>query len=69
MSDNENDLFNIHVSSDESANEDTRTKVPRDFQSEADFQAVLRSYRPKVEIGEVCRCFRDLLISATQKTR
>ncbi len=49
----DNDLFAIDISSDESATESTKTKVPRDFQSEADFQATLAAYRPNVQDGEV----------------
>lgn len=44
-------LFNIEVSSaDESAVE---PKVPRDHQSESEFQKQKRQWRPKVEKGEV----------------
>ena len=43
-------LFNIEVSSDE---EDREEKVPRDFQSEEDFQRVRAEYKPKVEVGDV----------------
>ncbi|TVY88363.1 hypothetical protein LAWI1_G006265, partial [Lachnellula willkommii] len=45
-------LFNIEVSSaDESANESV--KVPRDFQSEEDFQRQRAAWRPKIESGEL----------------
>jgi len=50
--DDENGLFNIEIdSSSESAPE--IEKVPRDFQSEEDFQIVKNTYQPKVETGEV----------------
>ena len=52
MEDEDGGLFNIEVSSaDESANENA--KVPRDFQSEEDFQRQRVAWRPKVETGEV----------------
>lgn len=51
MDDDENGgLFNIEVSSEE---EDVEEKVPRDFQSEVDFQRVKAEYQPKVEVGGV----------------
>lgn len=50
--DDDGGLFNIEVgSADESANE--KEKVPRDFQSEEDFQRQKAAWRPKVETGEV----------------
>lgn len=49
----DNDLFAIDISSDESATESTKTKAPRDFQSEADFLATLAAYKPNVQAGEV----------------
>ena len=52
MEDEDGGLFNIEVSSDESVNE--VEKVPRDFQSEEDFQRQRREWKPKVERGEVC---------------
>ncbi|TVY34071.1 hypothetical protein LOCC1_G007340, partial [Lachnellula occidentalis] len=54
MEDDDEDggLFNIQVSSeDESANESV--KVPRDFQSEEDFQRQRAAWRPKIETGEL----------------
>jgi hypothetical protein len=52
MEDEDGGLFNIEVSSaDESANESE--KIPRDFQSEEDFQRQRAAWRPKVETGEV----------------
>lgn len=49
MEGDESGLFNIEVdSSDESSAE-----VPRDFQSEENFQAVKREWRGKIETGEV----------------
>lgn len=47
-------LFNIDVSSDEEARKEKERKVPRDFQSEEDFQRQLKEWKPKVERGEVC---------------
>jgi hypothetical protein len=53
MDDDENDLFAIDVSSDESS---PVTKLPpRDYQSEADFLVVKAKYQPKVDDGEVGR--------------
>ena len=49
--DDDSGLFNIDV--DSSASEPEPEKVPRDFQSEEDFQAVKAQWRPKVETGEV----------------
>ena len=55
MDDDENGgLFNIEVSSEE---EDLEEKVPRDFQSEEDFQRVRAEYKPKIEVGEVSFSF------------
>jgi len=55
MDDDENGgLFNIEVSSEE---EDLEEKVPRDFQSEEDFQRVRAEYKPKIEVGEVSFVF------------
>ncbi|TVY23791.1 hypothetical protein LHYA1_G006782 [Lachnellula hyalina] len=54
MDDDDEDggLFNIEVSSaDGSANESV--KVPRDFQSEEDFQRQRAGWRPKIETGEL----------------
>ena len=51
MEDEDGGLFNIEVSSDESVND--AEKVPRDFQSQEDFQRQRRGWRPKVERGEV----------------
>ena len=50
MEDEDGGLFNIEVSSGESENE----KVPRDFQSEEDFQRQRREWKVKVEEGEAC---------------
>lgn len=44
-------FFNIEISSDESVDE--AKKVPRDFQSEDDFQKARREWKPKNEVGEV----------------
>ncbi len=49
--DEDGGLFNIEFSS---SDESTKTvKVPRDFQSEEDFQTVRREWKPKIEVGEV----------------
>jgi hypothetical protein len=52
MEDEDGGLFNIEVSSDESVNESE--KVPRDFQSEEDYQRQRAEWKVKVEKGEVC---------------
>ena len=51
MEDEDGGLFNIEVSSDESVNESE--KVPRDFQSEQDYQRQRAEWKVKVEKGEV----------------
>jgi hypothetical protein len=51
MEDENGGLFNIEVSSEEEVDESG--KVPRDFQSEEDFQRQRAQYKPKVEVGEV----------------
>ena len=52
MEDEDGGLFNIEVSSsDESVKEGE--KVPRDFQSEQDFQQQRAEWEPKSEVGEV----------------
>lgn len=45
-------LFAIEVSSEDEATQ-SKSKVPRDFQSEEDFQHIKKTYTPKVETGEV----------------
>jgi hypothetical protein len=50
--DDEAGFLNIEISSDESVDE--TAKVPRDFQSEEDFQKQRREWKPKNEAGEVC---------------
>jgi hypothetical protein len=63
MEDENGGLFNIEVSSaDESTNEE---KVPRDFQSEEDFQRQRAAWRPKVENGEVIASVFSLMILET----
>ena len=52
MEDDNGGLLNIELSSDESVTE--TAKVPRDFQSEEDFQRQRREWKVKVETGEVC---------------
>lgn len=49
--DDEAGFFNIEVSSDESVGK--AEKVPRDFQSEEDFQKQRKEWKPKNEVGEV----------------
>ncbi|KAF8862413.1 hypothetical protein BDZ45DRAFT_617207 [Acephala macrosclerotiorum] len=52
-------LFNIEVGSDEEREAKAREeKVPRDFQSEEDFQKVVKTWRPKVEIGEIWKTLK-----------
>ena len=51
MEDEDGGLFNIEVSSEDEAVKDE--KVPRDFQSEEDFQRVKTEWKPKIETGEV----------------
>jgi predicted DNA binding CopG/RHH family protein len=52
MEDNDGGLFNIEISSDDEA-ENESEKVPRDFQSEEDFQQQRAEWKPKIEVGEV----------------
>jgi len=73
MEDENGGLFNIEVSSaDESANEE---KVPRDFQSEEDYQRQRTTWRPKVETGEVIDSYpilslkTNLLVKALENTQ
>lgn len=49
---NEGDFLQIEVDSADEANE-APAKVPRDFQSEADFQKLKVQYKAKKETGEV----------------
>lgn len=51
MEDEAGGLFDIEISSDESVDESD--KVPRDFQSEADFEKQRQEWKPKNELGEV----------------
>ena len=51
MEDENGGLFNIEVNSEDEVDESER--VPRDFQSEEDFQRQRAAYKPKVEVGEV----------------
>jgi hypothetical protein len=52
MEDDDGGLFNIELSSsDESVN--VKEKVPRDFQSEDDFERQRKEWKPKIETGEV----------------
>ena len=58
MEDDDGGLFNIEVSFDECMNDSD--KVPRDFQSEEDFQRQKKEWKPKVERGEASILFREL---------
>jgi hypothetical protein len=52
MEDDAGGLFNIELSSsDESV--DVKEKVPRDFQSQDDFERQRKEWKPKMETGEV----------------
>jgi hypothetical protein len=52
MEDDNGGLFSIELSSsDESV--DVKEKVPRDFQSEDDFERQRKEWKPKIEAGEV----------------
>jgi hypothetical protein len=58
-------LFNISLDSDSDLERSTSTtepKVPRDFQSEENFNQQLKAWRPKVEIGEVDSSFPPLSV-------
>ncbi len=52
MDDDDGGLFNIEVSSEDEAKKEPE-KVPRDFQSEEDFQRQRAEWKPKIEVGEV----------------
>jgi hypothetical protein len=52
MEDETGGLFNIEPESSEDS-ADEGQKVPRDFQSEEDFQKQRREWKPKNEFGEV----------------
>ena len=54
MEDEDGGLFNIEVGLDVSVNESE--KVPRDFQSEEDFQRQKKEWKVKVDKGEVRTC-------------
>ncbi|KAH8786102.1 hypothetical protein BGZ57DRAFT_788830 [Hyaloscypha finlandica] len=54
MEDDDGGLFNIEVSSGNEAGNESE-KVPRDFQSEEDFQRQRAEWKPKVEAGELWR--------------
>jgi hypothetical protein len=59
MEDDDGGLFNIELSSsDESV--DVKEKVPRDFQSEDDFERQRKEWKPKIEAGEVGRVFSTM---------
>lgn len=52
MDDDDGGLFNIDVDDCEISVKE-EAKVPRDFQSEEDFQKQRKQWKPKVEVGEV----------------
>lgn len=52
MEDDDGGLFNIEVSSEEVSVTEPE-KLPRDFQSEQDFQRQRAEWKPKIENGEV----------------
>lgn len=52
MDDDESGLFSIEVSPPPSP-DNASEKLPRDHQSEADFQHQKAEWTPKVEVGEV----------------
>lgn len=52
MEDESGGLFSIEVD-DLEESVDKSKKVPRDFQSEEDFQRQTRQWKPKSEVGEV----------------
>jgi hypothetical protein len=52
MEDDDGGLFNIEVGSENEAENETE-KVPRDFQSEEDFQRQRAEWKPKIEVREV----------------
>ncbi|KUJ11999.1 uncharacterized protein LY89DRAFT_738625 [Mollisia scopiformis] len=51
-------LFSITLSSSDSDTSPTSPKLPRDFQSEADFQAILKTWKPKVETGDLYKTLK-----------
>jgi hypothetical protein len=55
MEDEYGGLFNIEVSSEDEVETESE-KVPRDFQSEEDFQRQRVEWKPKIEVGEVRIC-------------
>lgn len=57
MDDESGGLFNIGVDLDDTeVAVKEEVKVPRDFQSEEDFQAQRAEWKPKVEAGGVSFC-------------
>lgn len=54
MEGDESGLFNIEVSSEDEAKNESE-KVSRDFQSVEDFQRQRAEWKPKIEVGEVRR--------------
>ncbi|KAL2073610.1 hypothetical protein VTL71DRAFT_10936 [Oculimacula yallundae] len=60
-------LFNIEFDSeDERAAAEKEKKVPRDFQSEEDFQKVAREWKPKVESGDI---YKSLTLPITNPSK
>lgn len=55
MEDDSGGLFNIDIDLDDSeVPVKEEAKLPRDFQSEEDFQKQREEWNPKIEVGEVC---------------
>jgi len=57
MEDEDGGLFNIEISSEDEA-ENESEKVPRDFQSEEDFQRQRAQWKPKIEVGELWKTLK-----------
>jgi len=57
MEDENGGLFNIEVSSSDEGTNDSQ-KVPRDYQSEEDFQRQRSEWKPPVETGEIWKSLK-----------
>ncbi|KAE9377873.1 hypothetical protein N431DRAFT_399025 [Stipitochalara longipes BDJ] len=57
MEDEDGGLFNIEISSEDEAADESE-KVPRDFQSEKDFQRQKAEWKPKIEVGELWKSLK-----------
>jgi hypothetical protein len=65
MEDGDGGLFNIELSSsDESVN--VKEKVPRDFQSQDDFERQRKEWKPKIEAGEVSHSLFSYVFSTSE---